>query len=724
MKLISEENGMIRLANGSFSYVMYVDGTKHLQHVYSGKDIGPFDKAQRESILKDCYYEYLSPEGAIHEEKDGYGGDVSSEVATAGLGDHMGSAIRIAQNDGSFSTEFLYVSHRFYPGLPSLKGLPYARENGSICESVEFLLKDALSGVEAYLTYSLFADKNVLLRNLRLVNPSKEPIRILRAASLELDLPGYAYDHLHFFGTWGRERFPERVALMHGTLAHSITSGRSSHEENPFNVLLEKKADETHGECYGFNLFYSGNWKEEITVNERNNTRVIEGINDENFSYELEENEEFIAPEGVILYSNEGLSKLSQTSHDFIRNNVIQSPLAKQYRPLLFNSWEGALFDFSTQSILSYMEEAKKIGTELFVLDDGWFGQRNDDRHGLGDWWVNTEKIDLGKVIAHCHELGMKFGLWFEPEMVNPDSDLFRKHPSWALGHPQLNRELGRHQFPLDLTNPEVRDNLVSQVNAILDHYAIDYVKWDYNCFIQDAYSSHLSKERQGGVNYLLVKGYYDLCERIVMSHPKIFFEGCASGGGRFDLGTLSYFPQIWCSDETDPAQRIFIQYGTSFGYPLSTMGSHVSISKTASYTTKSDLAFFGSYGYEFNPSKLSDFEKEELKKNAKNYSQLHKSLIDEGDLYRLLSPQEGNFLGLLSVKKDQSEALLLVVSTLKKITLSFFVKLPGLKDERRYRNDFNGEVHTGEFYRTVGINFSPKWFDEFHSELVHLKEE
>lgn len=719
---IKTEDRIFRLDNKYFSYILYADKQNILRHLYYGNPLNDFEVDDLTYIARDWSNTYYNAnEEKEHIYEDNYNSMASHvEVASDGNNDKKGSTICIHQKDGSFYTDFRYESYRIYQGAPKSDVLPYIHSKD--CESIEFTLRDILSHAKMLLTFTIHEDSPVITRSTELFNDSDDSIDLNRIMSLTLDLSNTELDLFNFHGDWALERFVERTKVPHGTTVISSRYGRSSHVENPFCILATPNSNENYGECYGFNLLWSGNFRFEVTKGRYQDIRVNYGIEDTNFSYLLKPNESIELPQAIFSYSSNGLNHLSQSFHDFIRNHIVPEGCFGKYRPIIFNSWEGCFMDFTTDSIINYMNSAKEIGAELFVLDDGWFGHRNDDTSSLGDWYVNTKKIDLKKVIDHCHNIGMKFGLWFEPEMINADSDLYKAHPEYVLGHRMSEMCLGRHQFVLDTANDNAVTDVVKQVNSILDTYDIDYVKWDNNREVSDNFSQYLNRDRQESVDYLMTLGTYRMYREIVESHPSIFFEGCASGGGKFDLGVLRYFPQIWCSDETDPVQRLYIQYGTGYGYPLSTISSHVSKCPVTSYQSKSNIAFFGTYGYEFNPTKLTDSEKEELKENASRYHRIHQDVILEGDMYRLSSPFDSNYFCEFSVSKNKDKALLLFANILKEGNYYRFVKLPGLDPDKMYINSYDNKVRSGNYYANVGMNFI-RWLNEFDTILVEFEE-
>lgn len=714
---------LLVLDNGSIGYVIYVNDAGYLETVYFGKhlaDYSDFDCVRRSG-------EFATPRYRVEEGRevgyaDGFKLDASPlEVSSHGLSDKRGAPIVVRGADGSFVTDLRYRSHRRIMGVPAPEGLPHAH---GAAETADILLEDRALRVRAHLYLTIFPDKDVLVKSFRIENVGKKPVRLTRAMSMQLDLPRSDYDLVHFHGRWAKERDYCCNRVVEGVQEVSSNLGRSSAESNPFVYLKQQGATTDHGEVIGFNLIYSGNFKFRTYKHFLGWMHITYGINDEDFEWTLSPGETFATPQAVIAYSAEGTDKMSQTFHRFIRENLMTYEKNEEYKPVLFNSWEGCYMTFDTQLILSYIDDACKIGTELFVLDDGWFGARDTDRAGLGDWTVNKGKIDLHRVIAHCRERGLKFGIWFEPEMVNPDSDLFRAHPEYALGWGSKELSLARHQLHLDFANPEVVENIYAQMKSFLEEYRVDYIKWDYNRTVAEHVSAAYPPERQGEIYHRLMLGYYSLLGRLVREYPDIMFEGCASGGGRFDMGTLYYCPQIWCSDESNPAQRIDIQFNTSLGYPLSCIGSHVNDSNVASYSAKAALALFGTYGYEMNPNKLTPEEMGELAATADIYRKYHHDVIANGTLYHLYAPYEGNYMCMQCVSRDRGASLVLFMNKLKEQDRFRFVRLKGLDAKKRYRNTLDDKVHTGEYYMCIGLNLSRYWPTEFSHRLILLTEE
>lgn len=711
------------LDNKSIGYAVYVNDAGYLETLYFGRslsDYADFDCVRRAGEFSTPHYDAASGKETGY--ADAFKFDAAPlEISPHGLADKRGAPVIVRDERGSFITDFRFRSVRLLKEAPAIEGLPHAHGR---CETADILLEDSDLHVRAHLYLTLFADKDALVKSFRFENTGKKKVRLTRAMSMQLDLPRCDYDLVHFGGRWAKERDYFCNPVADGVQEVSSDLGRSSAEENPFVFLKERSATMDCGEVIGFNLVYSGNFKFRTFTNFLRGLHITYGMNDEDFEWTLAPGEVFCTPQAVIVYSSHGIDAMSQTFHRFIRENLMTYADNCEYKPVLFNSWEGCTFHFDTDLILSYIDDACKIGTELFVLDDGWFGARDNDLAGLGDWTVNKGKIDLHRVMAHCRERGLKFGIWFEPEMVNPDSDLFRAHPEYALGWGRKELALGRHQLHLDFSNPDVVENIYAQMKAFLEEYPVDYIKWDYNRVVAEHVSAAFPPERQGEIYHRLVLGYYALLGRLTREYPHTMFEGCASGGGRFDMGTLYYCPQIWCSDESDPAQRIDIQFNTSLGYPLSCIGSHVNDSKVASCSAKAALALFGTYGYEMNPNLLTEGEIAELAQTAEIYKKYHRDVIANGTLYHLRAPYEGNHMCMQCVSRDASASVVLFMNKLKEQDMFRFVRLKGLDRKKKYRNTLDGAVHSGEYYLQIGLNLSKEGFAEFSHRLVLLTEE
>ena len=721
IKLDSKQK-VIKLDNGSINYLIHINREGYLETLYFGKGVKDFDISSVRIVGGGERRIYSIAENEETVYPDDYKEGVAPvEISTHARKDKRGAPVIVKRENGSFVTDFLYVSHRIYKGIEEFDGLPCA--HGDSCSTVEFLLRERSRELYIKHRVTIFDDKDIIIKNFEIINETGKSVVIDRAMSMQLDLAGMDYTVNHFCGRWAEERTRVENKIHDGVTEIYSNGGASSAEENPFIFLKAKNADYDHGEVIGLNLIYSGNFKFRLLSDWFKGAHITYGINDEDFGWVLKDGESFITPQAVISYSYNGIDKMSQNFHAFIRENLIRYKLDREYKPVVFNSWEGCYFDFDTESMLSYIDDAKSIGTELFVLDDGWFGRRNDDTDGLGDWYVNKDKIDLHRVIERCRSLNMKFGIWFEPEMVNCKSDLFKEHPEYALQDKGEDLSVFRHQFHLDFSNPEVVENVYNQIKAFLEEYKVDYIKWDYNRRICEHSSAALGAERQGEVYHRVTLGYYSLLSRIAKEHPEIMIEGCASGGARFDMGTLYYCPQIWTSDESNPVRRSIINFNTSLGYPLSCMATHVNDCKLMNYEQKSLFALFGGYGFEMNPNKLTDEEKKTLFNTTQLYKKYHKDVIEDGTLYHLRSPQTDNWYIMQCVSKDKTKSMILLMNILQEKDCFRYIKLKGLDPDKRYKSNLDGNVFYGDYYMNIGVNLSAEWRNEFDCRLLILEE-
>ncbi len=582
----------------------------------------------------------------------GFGGDVLRpgdtvspgamrlELSPTQRGDFREGALLAKLPHGGFSADFTYKTATHGQGPAPGGGMPQGRGAGeTLCLSFA-----GTGGLEVELFYSLFYDTDVIAKKMRLTNRGGEAIELRRCFSTQLDLPGCDYTLTTLNGAWGRECMPEKRALAPGVAAFGSTSGHSGNRCNPFFMLARGEACETAGEVYGFNLVYSGSHRGSVEVDGFGRTRVMQGLSDEAFSWTLNPGESFITPEAVLSFSAEGYRGLSHNMHRFVRRHILPPRWATAPRPVLVNNWEGTYFNFTEGKLLRMARVAARLGVELFVLDDGWFGARNSENAGLGDYNVNRKKLPggLASLARSVNALGMDFGLWFEPEMVNEDSDLYRAHPDWAIRTPGLSPAKGRKQYALDLCRPEVREYIIRSVGGVLDSANIRYVKWDMNRDISDGYSPAL--HNQGEFGHRRVLGLYEVLDNICGAHEDILFEGCASGGNRFDLGMLYYMPQVWLSDDSDAHMRQKIQTGASFGYPQCVMGCHVSAVpnhqtlRNTPLDTRFNTAAFGLLGYELDMTALTAAQKGDIKAQIAFYKK-HRRLLQQGDFYRLESP-------------------------------------------------------------------------------------
>lgn len=585
--------------------------------------------------------------------------------------------------------------------------------NADEAETLEIVLYDRITDLKVHLLYGVFYDLDVITRAVRIENKGDKIVTIQRAMSMEMDYPNKHMDLIHFYGRHAMERLTERLPLYHGVQSVESKRGMSSHQHNPFVILCDRPTSEKHGDCYGFALAYSGNFRCEIEVDQMEQTRLVIGIHPYHFSYRLNTGDVFETPEVIMAYSAKGLSGLSHIYHDAYRSNLIRSKYVTAPRPILVNNWEATYFNFNEEKLFNIAKNAKEIGLDMFVLDDGWFGKRDTDYSGLGDWVVNESKIKGGlpQLVKRIKALGMKFGLWIEPEMVSEDSDLYRNHPDWILRIPQRHMTRSRHQLNLDITRKEVRDYVMEQIFQVLDSCEADYVKWDMNRSVANVYSSALPGERQGEVFHRYMLGVYEMMERLVTRYPNLLFENCAGGGGRFDAGMLYYSPQIWCSDNTDAIDRLKIQYGTSFGYPISTMGAHVSVcpnhqtGRTTPFETRAVVASAGTFGFELDLEHLTPEEKEMAKKQILEYKQIE-HLVQTGDYYRLSNPfHNDDYVLWQFVSKDKKETIVNGVQLRNEPNPHIHLIYPeGLLAKEHYKDTATGAVYTGAALMKAGI--------------------
>ena len=718
-----EKNRTFHLFNDKISYIMAVLPNDQMGQLYFGKRIH-----QRED------YSYLlemmaRPMGSYVFENDRTLSleHVKQEYGVYGSTDYRCPAVEILQENGSRISDFCYKSHTVSGGKPKLKGLPATyTESDSEAETLTLVLEDKVTGIELELLYTLFAGSGIIARSARFLNCGKKPVHLLKAMSLCMDLPDHDYDWIQFSGAWARERYPKKRRLETGIQSVGSMRGHSSHEHNPFVILKRPTADEFQGEVIGFSLIYSGNFLAQAEVDTHDTTRVLLGINPEWFDWKLEPGEEFQTPEAVMVYTDRGMNDMSQTFHRLFQKRLARGYWRDRERPILINNWEATYFDFTEERIVEIAKKAKEQGIELFVLDDGWFGKRTSERAGLGDWKANPERLPEGitGLAQKVEELGMKFGLWFEPEMVNKDSDLYREHPDWILSVPERRQSQGRYQYVLDFSRKEVVDYIYDRMAEILGSGKVSYVKWDMNRSITECWSAALPADRQGEVFHRYILGVYDLYDRLNTAFPEVLFESCASGGGRFDPGLLYYAPQGWASDDTDAAERLKIQYGTSYCYPISSIGAHVSASpnhqimRSTPLYTRANVACFGTFGYELDLNRLTAEEQEEVKRQTA-FVKKYRSVLQFGSFYRLESPFEGNVTAWMSVSGDRKTAVVGWYRTLNGINMGYTrVKLRGLEPDSVYRVSEDGALR-GEYYGDELMNVGLVTSDADSGELL-----
>ena len=733
------ERKIFKLDTPTSSYVLQVGQFNYLCHLYYGAPIADTDI---DYLSLTCRHASVCP--SVEMEAEPYfSKDVHRfEYSCNGCGDFRGSALTILRSTGTDDTDIEYVSHKIYSGKPRIEGQPATYvENDSEADTLELLCKDPASGAEVTLFYTVYNIYGAMTRHVVVRNASNEPMELCRVLSTCVDFHDASnMDFIHLWGNWGRERSFERAPLLHGIQAAASKRGCSSHAHNPFIALCNRTATEDHGDVYGFNLVYTGNFLASAEMDSDGGARVLMGINPEGFRWHLDPGESFCAPEVVMVYSNEGLGGMSRTFHKLYRNRLCRGPWKTKKRPILVNNWEATYFKFDEEKLYDIAKTASELGIEMLVMDDGWFGARNSAKLGLGDWYVNEEKLKggLGKLTQRINDLGMKFGIWFEPEMVSQDSDLFRSHPEWALQTPNRRMSISRYQYVLDMSRADVRDYLFDCMKKVLDSANITYVKWDFNRSLTEVGSALLECDRQQEVFHRYVLGLYELLERLLTAYPDLLLEGCASGGGRFDPAWLYYSPQYWTSDDTDAIERLDIQYGTSMCYPVSSVGAHVSacpnhqVFRNTPLKTRGDVALAGTFGYELDLTKLTDEEKELVKKQCADYHKYY-NVIHNGELYRLISPWENNRrrCAWSYVLPDKSEVLATYVVIRAGIRDRHYLRLAGLDPNRRYRNEETGQTLSGSTLMNAGLNLlnppkdgngkTPKDYADFTSVLIHL---
>lgn len=703
---IMQNGKTIHLQGKNISYVMFENEEGDLLHFYFGKKIADRDY----SLMTDEWaeeYGFATNEFAL----DVY----PQEYPSYGHSDLRNPAYQILNKYDNAVSQLKvkeYIIHR--EKTAEVNGMPCLFKGSQNVDTLEIILYDKHIDFEAHLYYTVFSEYDIIARNVVFVNKSDAEIELMSAYSLNLDLPIGDYDMIHFAGAWGREREMVRTPLKFGVKIEAENArGGSGHQMNPFAMICSHDAGENHGEVYGFSLIYSGNHSTVAKVDQFGGLRIQQGINPYQFKWVLNPDECFYTPQSVMCYSDEGFGKMSREYHDVYRNNLMKSKYTNDIRPILINNWEGTYFDFTEEKLIEMAKKAKEVGIELFVLDDGWFGERNSDKCSLGDWTVNMEKLPSGidGLAKKINDIGLKFGLWFEPEMVSPDSKLYKSHPDWAV---KLNERMPveiRHQLILDLSRDEVCDYVVNAVSNILKSANIEYVKWDMNRQMTDMMSI--------GYNHKYTLGYYRVMSAITEAFPNVLFEGCSAGGGRFDAGVLAYMPQIWTSDNSDAVSRLKIQYSTSMCYPVYSISSHVTASpnhqvgRITSLKTRGDVAYMGTFGYELDITKASDEAFDEIKQQIEFEKQL-RPLMRDGDLYRLRNPYEGNYCAWEIASKDKKKVFVFASKVLAAAqSKNPRLKLQGLVPDINYRDTQTGKIYGGDFlmYRGIKIDYKTKDF-------------
>jgi len=723
----NEKDKLFHLQGKDTSYVMQVIGDGYLSHLYWGRKVREYHHSNQLQFIDRGFSGNPYPSidrtfslDTLPQEYPGYG-----------TTDFRTPAYQIQLENGTTVTDLRYKHHRILKGKQSLEGLPSTYvESENEAETLEITLEDSVSYIKVVVAYTVYEQRNVITRTARIVNEGSSSIKLLRALSANVDFRDADFDFLHLSGAHVRERYVDRHALRTGMQSIESRRGASSHQQNPFIALLRKNATEDTGEVFAFNLVYSGNFVAQAEVDQFKNTRVSLGINPFDFSWMLKAGEAFQCPEVVMVYSHQGLGDMSRTFHDLYRTRLCRGEFRDKERPILVNNWEATYFDFDADKIEEISTVGKELGIELFVLDDGWFGKRDDDKRSLGDWFVDQAKLPngLGDLAESIRKMDMQFGLWFEPEMISVDSDLYRKHPEWCLHVPNYSRSESRNQLVLDLSRKDVCDALIKMVSDVLASAPINYVKWDMNRHMTEIGSTLLSSDQQRETAHRYMLGLYRVMDKITSSFPHILFESCSGGGGRFDPGMLYYMPQTWTSDNTDAISRLKIQYGTSLVYPISAMGAHVSdvpnhqVHRYTSLDMRGDVAMSGNLGYELDLTKLTGEEKEIVKRQVSKYQEV-RQLIQFGDFYRLLSPFEGNETAWSFVNKDKTEAMVFYFRVLAEANAPFeSFKVRGLDSSKKYRIVETNSVYGGDELEYIGLSIPAELKGDFQSVVYHLK--
>ncbi|BCJ98145.1 alpha-galactosidase [Anaerocolumna chitinilytica] len=722
-----EKSKSFILQTENSTYVIQLLREKFLSHVYWGAKIKePVVEAMIKSAGRASFN--ATTDGDREFSLD----TMPNEYPAYGNSDLRMPAYQLQLENGSRITDLVYESYEIVRGKPALKGLPSVyTESDTEADTLHLTLKDELTGLRVILSYTVMKGYDVIIRSAHLKNEGQQKLKLLRALSMSMDFDHCDYDLITLSGSWIRERHEVRRALVNGTQSIESRRGASGHSENPFMAMVSKDAGEESGVAYGFSLVYSGNFLASVEVDQYKTARVAMGINPFDFTWELEAGEDFVTPEVVMVYSGNGIGEMSRTYHRLYRNRLARGRYRNAERPVIINNWEATYFDFMEEKLIELAKAAAPLGVEMLVLDDGWFGKRNSDNCSLGDWFVNEEKLPggLNNLAKAINEEGLKFGLWFEPEMVSPDSELYREHPDWCLHVPDRYRNLGRNQLVLDFSRKDVQDAIIKMVSDILSSAAISYVKWDMNRNMSEIGSELLPANRQMETAHRYILGVYRVMEELITAFPEVLFESCSGGGGRFDPGILHYMPQNWTSDDTDPVERLKIQYGTSMVYPVSAMTAHVADSpshqtgRVTPFEFRGNVAMAGNFGYELDATKLSDEVKEKIKIQIADYKRL-RGIIQYGDFYRLLSPFKGNHTAWMFVSEEKREAVVFFYRIMNIPNDALFrFRLAGLSEDLIYEIEGMEQEISGQQLMNYGLNI-PKDFawGDFGSRMFVLK--
>lgn len=729
MNIQYEESGCIfKLDTAHTSYIIAVtDEENFIGHVYYGAKISDTNAVY---LMRTQEPPFVPSKN--NRDRSSFLDAFPMEYPGNGVGDYRESAVEVLDVRGHSAVQPFYTGHRIYAGKPPVPGMPATFGTEKDCMTLELTAADPVLKLKFTLFYSVFDDVDVITRSIRITNESGEDICLKKVLSMSVDMDCEDYRMLTLHGSWARERHMDYRDIGYGKQSVSSIRGESSHQEHPFLALVSEHATQEEGEVYGFHFIYSGNFLAQVEKNQFDSLRVVMGIHPQNFSWELKSGETFDAPEAVMTFSDRGITGMTHNLHDLYRNHLIRSPYKEKERPILINNWEATYFDFNTDKLLAIAREAKACGIEMLVMDDGWFGCRNDDNTSLGDWKVNEAKISGGLryLVDEVNKIGLKFGIWFEPEMVSPDSELYQAHPDWAIAVPDRVPCRSRNQYVLDLSRREVVEYVYEAVASILRSANIEYVKWDMNRQLTDFGSVYLGSKNQGELCHRYMLAVYELQERLVREFPGLLLENCSGGGARFDPGMLYYSPQIWCSDDTDAVERLVIQEGTALIYPLSVIGAHVSdcpnhtVGRITPFETRGHVALAGTFGYELDITKIPEEDRKLIPEQTALYHK-YNTLVRTGDYYRIASYAKNHRYDCYGVvAKDRSEALITYVQVLNRPNChSTKIKIPGLNADRKYRMEGTEQVYYGDTLKHAGLTI-PNMQGDFQSVLIHLVEE
>lgn len=726
------ENGqkqkIFKLNTPNTSYILgVIDEEGFLGHIYYGERLHETDVAY---LLRTDEPPFVPSKN--NRERCSFYDCFPFEYPTGGVGDFRESAISIRTKQGYAASMLSYKSHEIRKGKPKLEGLPATFGDDDSCDTLIITCEDACVGMEVELLYTAFNDTDAITRSVRVKNVGNEPFYLTKVFSASIDMDQKEFDMISLHGSWARERHIQRKPLGYGIQNVSSFRGESSHQDHPFLALLGKNTTQESGEVYAMNFVYSGNFKAQAEVSQFDSVRMSMGIHPENFCWKLEKGESFQAPEVVMVYSSKGLDMMTNSFHRLYKNHLIRGEYKDKKRPILINNWEATYFDFTTEKLLSIAKEASSLGIEMLVMDDGWFGKRNSDNCALGDWFVNEDKLQGGLkyLVDEVNKLGMKFGIWFEPEMISPDSDLYREHPDWAIAVPGRTATQSRQQYVLDLSRKEVVDYVYKLISDVLHSANIEYVKWDMNRQLTDIGSACLAADEQGELYHRYVLAVYELQGRLTEEFPHLLLENCSGGGARFDPGMLYFSPQIWCSDDADAIERLEIQEGTALIYPLSTMGAHVAdcpnhtVGRVTPFETRGIVALAGTFGYELDVTKISKEDRDMIPTQVAMYHQ-YNDLVRQGDYYRIASYSQNHKYDCWEiVSEDRKEALVTFVQVLNRANFkSRRILLKGLDEGRFYEVEMQGKraVYRGDTLMKAGLNICAMWGD-FKAQLIYLK--